>query len=430
VTHLMLALCRVLAALALVVALAACERPEAAGGTVVHSRFGLAEIVSLDIYRDGGRLHMLLAGPETPGGERVLRYVRSGDAGRSWSEPVPLGAGQPAPVPVKRGNDVQIAAHGDRLFALWQTEGSGFAGAGPMVAAVSRDGGKSWRAGPNPAADDSRDGHAFADLAADATGTFHLVWLDSRGVVLAEDGTKRVAAAGAGRQGLMYARSADGGRSWTAHRRIDAGTCECCWNSLHAAGDGALYVLYRDIDPRDMALAVSADGGGRWRREGTVGAFGWDFDGCPHVGGALAVAADTGGGRDRMIATVWTGKADAAGLYALETAGPEAGWSAPALLGEQARHSDVAALPDGGALAVWDAYLESGPAVMLARRPADDSRWSEPRRLSASGARASHPRVAVDETAATVVWTELREIDGEARATAAIVVLPLRRNAS
>jgi len=370
-------------------------------------RFDLDAVTSFDVYRDGARLHLLIAGPAEEGGRPVLRYLASGDGGESWREPVALGEDQPAPEPVKRGNDVQIAAHGAHIVAQWQTSGTGFAGAGPMVTAVSEDGGRSWRPGPNPAADDSRDGHAFSDLIADREGRFHLVWLDSRGVVAAADGSSRVAAAGAGRQGLMYARSEDGGRSWTGHRRIDHATCECCWNSLRSGSDGRLYVLYRDIDPRDMALAVSPDGGENWRREGRVGAFDWAFEGCPHVGGGLALAG--GGGSERLLATVWTGKGEATGLYAVSAKDGPDGWSAPAILGEHARHSDLAGLADGSAIAVWDVYAREGLSIAAARYRPDSDGWGASRRLSPEGLRSSHPRIVAIGGEALVFFSARRE---------------------
>src|SRR3712207_7239577 len=60
-------------------------------------------------------------------------------------------------------------------------------------------------------------------------------------------------------------------------------------------------LLYRDKNPRDMALVASADAGATWGEPVRVGRFDWDFDGCPHVGGGLATA-QTGAGiraRDR-----------------------------------------------------------------------------------------------------------------------------------
>jgi len=404
------------------------ENEEAAaqmGPEPTHHSFGLAEIRSVDVYADAGKLHVLVAGAKKPDGTPVLRYVQSADGGQTFSEPVALGADQPPPERANRGDDVQIAADGDRLVALWQVAGNGFAGAGPMVTALSGNGGESWQAGPNPAADDTRKGHGFSDLLADTQGRFHLVWLDSRGIVETADGGKRVAAKSAGKQGLMYARSETSGRAWAGHTRIDGATCECCWNSLREGADGQLYVLYRDIAPRDMALAVSPDAGETWRKRGALAGFGWDFDGCPHVGGGLAATGKEG----NLAATLWTGQAEDAGLYALTSRDGGKDWSDPAPLGEDARHSDVALMAGGSTLAVWDAPAEDGTAVFLARKPADGTRWSAPRKLSQTGERASHPRVvALGNGSAAIVWTVTPENAG--RQVAITRVQELARGAS
>src|SRR5690606_6681817 len=125
----------------------------------------------------------------------------------------------------------------------------------------------------------------------------HLVWLDNRD----------------GAQGLRYARSADGGRSWSANLTLDARTCECCWNAIAAGPDGSLAVLYRDKDPRDMAVVHSTDGGRTWSRPSAVGTFGWGIEGCPHVGGSVVL---TRGERGPVgLAVVWNGDEGNAGAF-------------------------------------------------------------------------------------------------------------------
>src|SRR5262245_65139412 len=141
----------------------------------------------------------------------------------------------PRPDVVHRGMDVQVAASGRRVVAVWQTRGAGHFRGGPMATAISADGGATWSAGPNPAEGGSTQAQGFIDIAADSEGHFHIVWLDSRG----------------GAQGLRYARSTDGGLRWSKNQTLDPETCECCWNTITTAPGGAIAVLYRDKDPRD-----------------------------------------------------------------------------------------------------------------------------------------------------------------------------------
>lgn len=101
----------------------------------------LQEIRSFDVYADQGSLHVLLAG--TVGEQQampVLRYLRSGDGGHTWSAPAAISTGKaPLNQSIHRGNDVQIAAAGKRLMAVWQVPGSGFKGRGPLATAISSD---------------------------------------------------------------------------------------------------------------------------------------------------------------------------------------------------------------------------------------------------------------------------------------------------
>ena len=333
-------------------------------------------VVGLDVYAQGPTVDVLLA--ERTASGVVLRHQRSRDGGLTWSEPRRV----PADVKsARRGDEPQIAAVGDRLVALWTRPGGNRFGKGPFGTALSADGGATWTSGPNPADDGREDGHAFADLAADEAGTLYLAWLDSRD----------------GAQGLRAAVSRDSGRTWETNGSPDARSCECCWNRVAAAGRDGAYVLYRDRDPRDMALVATRDGGREWTRRGSVGAFAWQFEGCPEVGGGL-VAQATG----RLDAVVWTGEEKRQGVYALGSTDDGRTWSAPAALGTKAARSPDLARAGSVLQAIWE---EHG-AVFGARSRDDGRTWSAPERLSAEGVRASRPCVVTAGERFLAAWTE------------------------
>ena len=359
-----------------------------------------AGVAGLDVYVDGPRVHLLLATRAAAKDKPRLSYVGSADGGATWSDPVPLGAGQSGPDPVKRGADAQIAAAGDRLVAAWTTGAETRFGRGPLATAVSSDGGRTWRPGPNPADDGLETDHAYVDLATDDAGAFHAVWLDGR------DGPD------AGK-GLRYARSTDGGATWSANATLDGQCCECCWNAIQALPGGRVNVLYRNRDPRDMSLVASADGGRTWAEPVAVGAFDWAFDGCPHVGGALAGGAGgDGGSADRtLFGVVWTAKGgDDTGVFAL--ASPDGGttWNPPVPLGgPQSNRPDVASPGGPRAAAVWDAYVDGGASVIFSATTTDGgATWSDPQRLSDDAAVATHPRVIATKAGFRAFWTEQR----------------------
>lgn len=420
------------ALLFVIAGLTACTgAPTADSGGGKRPRFqadpGLKGTDSLDVYADGATIHALLAEGGQAQKTALLRYTRSEDGGETWSAPVAIDTGAAPLAPMKRGNDVQIAASGTRLVAVWQTSGAGFRGRGPLATAISNDGGKTWTAAPNPADDGSRGGHAFVDIAADASGAFHLVWLDdrTRGSSAGSKephrlearspaagasgkhrmhGSKGGKSAGEATQGLRYARSTDGGRTWSRNATVDEKTCSCCWNTLAASPNGALYLLYRDAaGTRDMALAQSNDGGRRWRNVSPVGAFGWKFEGCPHVGGGLAAPGD-------LHSLVWTGEEHQSGMYYLRSGDEGSSWTAPLRIGESsAAHGDAAAMDPARIALVWDASDAQGAGVYAMDSGDNGQTWSQPRRLSAPGLTASHPRIVATPFGFRVFWTEARE---------------------
>jgi hypothetical protein len=328
---------------------------------------------SLDVYRDGAAIHLLTG--EIRGGAHTLWHRRSLDEGRSWSVPARVDAGLAPARHFKRGDDAQIAASGERVVAIWSIAGTGWMGSGPFAAAVSADGGKTWRAARTPADTGATTGHGFADLLFAPDG-LHAAWLDSRDKA----------------QGLRAARSRDFGESWEANVSVARGTCECCWNTLHQS-QGRLRVLYRGKGPRDMALAETRDGVA-WQRKGRVGAFDWEFKGCPETGGGLAQTPDGG-----LHALVWTARDGSQGLHHLATLDGGATWSAPRRLTGKGQHGDLAA--SGGALAAaWD---EIG-AIEFAQSNDAGRSWSRARRLAAGDA--THPRLVATSTGYLVLWTQ------------------------
>lgn len=338
---------------------------------------GSSGVNSLDVCLSGSREHLLIG--ETASGEKPrLLYYSSSDGGHTWSQPVEVSKGLAAPHWLARGADAQIPAAGDCVIAVWQTAGGDAYGGGPMATALSSDGGKTWRPGPNPGDDGLNIGHGYIDITADDRGAFHLVWLDSRN----------------GKQGLYYARSDDGGEHWSENVAIDSATCECCWNAIKAC-DGKLFVLYRDMDPRDMKMARSDDGGRSWRTM-PVGVFDWHFNGCPEVGGGLAFTPN------ELHAVTWTGRQEVAGVYTWNSKDDGAIWESHRLDGPSARNPDIASRGNELA-AVWD---ESGKGIFAASSRDSGKTWTTARVPEANEG-ATHPRVVGGVTGFRVFWTEL-----------------------
>ncbi|MGQ0512083.1 MAG: sialidase family protein [Betaproteobacteria bacterium] len=333
-----------------------------------------AGFASLDVYRDRDQIHVL-SGEQA--GERMALWHRRSVDGKTWTGPTRVDRPGAEPSGVRPNNDAQIAALGNEVVAVWPVAGTGWGGSGPLASALSSDGGKTWRAGPNPSETGLTTGHGFVDLLFDGKG-LHAVWLDGRDKA----------------QGLRYARSTDAGRTWLPSMTIAVATCECCWNSLLSV-DGAIHVLYRGKDPRDMQMAV-ADGGG-WKRRGAVGAFNWQVKGCPETGGALVSAAG------QMHALAWTGSDRHIGLHVLASADRGLTWTDPVRIGgRDARHADLAVAEDGTLAAVWD----EGDRVWFARSRDTGKTWAKPEQVSASGAEGTFPRIIPAGRGPILLWGE------------------------
>jgi hypothetical protein len=338
--------------------------------------------VALDVYANGDRLELLVA--EDPGTGPILIHRRSVDGGETWSAPVAIEPSRGRLAPPSRNMDPQIVGAGDDLVAIWSAPSAlSKWSAGNLATARSRDGGRTWTLGPSPNDDTGTGEHAFIDAAAAADGALYLVWLDAR----------------AGQQGLHFALSTDRGVTWRPNVTIDGESCECCWNTITVGWDDTPLVLYRDV-PRDMALARSDDRGRTWRRTGTVGAFGWEIQGCPDVGGGL-----TRGAAGELFAAVWTGEDSRLGLYTLRSADNGRTWEAPRRVGsDRSWHADIA-YASGTVYVAWDLNGAAG-AIEWSRSTDGGRTWTPPARVSTGPARPSHPKLAVMSGRVRIFWTE------------------------
>lgn len=341
----------------------------------------MSGVMSLDVYAQDGTLHLLTGVIQD--GTRSLMHQRSADEGKTWSPAVRVDTHSPVNM-FRRGNDAQIAASAQEIVAVWTAKGTGWGGGGPLAAAVSRDGGKSWRPTSPPADDGATTTHAFPELFANASG-FGLAWIDNRNA----------------KTGVRYAELARAGMRWSQNVTVEAVSCECCWNTAALKGS-KIFLMYRGNQPRDMMLASAQDAGGSsWQRTAPVGAFDWRIEACPETGGSLIVAPS-----GAMHALAWTGKDKSVGLHYLASRDDGRTWSEPFRMGsEDARRSALVAAPDGALAAAWDDTNDNRIHVALSR---DGMKWSGERTVSEAGARAIGPRVVAVKEGFRVFWTEAR----------------------
>ena len=351
----------------------------------------IGSVVSLDVSTHKDILDLVVA-TETEIGP-TLTHRRSKDGGRTWSPDTKVEMSGTTISNAMRGLDPQIAAQDDHIFVVWTTPGEGQHGVGPFGTATSDDGGKTWRKGTNPADDDSKKGHAFIESIVDQSGVLHVVWLETRAT-----------------RGLFAATSRDFGKTWAKTVTVDALTCECCWNKMLSLRPGETHLLYRDKDPRDMAIAVTSDSGVSWKRLATVGDFKWPINACPFTGGGLAVTGS--GATERLHSTIFSGMKDHRGVSYFASKDNGNTWSEPLALGEgRGQHSDLASM-GRDLVVVYDVTDPDDGTVVGVKRSGDEgASWTAFTRLSPHGSKADFPRVVSVKGRFVAFWTE-KDKDG------------------
>jgi thiol-disulfide isomerase/thioredoxin len=339
-------------------------------------------VMSVDVQQQGDKVHMLLG--KQHGDFQSLWYQKSNDKGKTWQQPVLIKDKFKAKF--NRGNDARLAVQGDKLVAVWMSWKQNVRfNAGPMQMMRSDDAGQTWH--DADVAADWQGPHGFFAMAGNDDG-IGIVWLDNR------DQSK-------GFQGLRYSHTTDGGTSWKVNQTLDKQTCSCCWNTTHYDHNGNLYVLYRDKKPSDMAIAKVSPNQA-FQRLSTVGAFNWDFDGCPHIGGSIAFDQ-----QQTIHTLVGTAHDEYAGVHYQYSKDGGLTWSASQQMGDDtAVHSDIAVTKANHVVATWDYMTEHGLQVVYATKQLDDKQWSDAQIISTQEKSATHPRVLAFEDSALIVWTE------------------------
>ncbi len=167
----------------------------------------------------------------------------------------------------------------------------------------------------------------------------------------------------------------------TPAQTVDPLTCQCCRTALFASSTGDVILAYRDLTEskvRNMAWAVSRSGAD-FELRGDVADDAWMVNGCPESGPRFT---ETAGG------TIWLAWFNG-GASTIETASSESGGPfvrRGAVVRGAFNHPDLGTLPDGRLVLVYEALGDGKRAVEARISDAAHSKWSEPAVLAADGA--------------------------------------------
>jgi hypothetical protein len=291
-----------------------------------------------------GTLHLLYYSGDPAGGN--LYYVKSSDAGRTWSAPLRVNSEEGTAIAAGtiRGGQIAIGKNG-RVHVTWNGSSkaepkgplnpeSGQPGA-PMLYSHLNDSGTAFEPERNLMTRTfGLDGGGT--IAADSAGYVYVAW----------HGKAPGAAQGeAGRQ-VWIAKSNDNGNTFSAEQpawKHQTGACGCCGMSMFVDSKGIVRVLYRSATEnvhRDIYLLTSQDHGRSF--EGRT-LHPWEINACPMSSMAFGEA-------DGKIEGAWeTGRQvyfeNLEDVNAAPVRAPEGSKSH--------KHPRIAISPNGYTLMVW-----------------------------------------------------------------------------
>jgi hypothetical protein len=161
--------------------------------------------------------------------------------------------------------------------------------------------------------------HGMHSLAVAGDGRIYAAWLDERNVHTPQPSTKGEGHHMESNRDLYLAYSTDGGRTFSANKKVASDACPCCKTALTVSPDGTLFAGWRQVLPgsfRHIAVAGSTDGGKNFSTPVIVSDDHWVLQGCPVSGPSLSVDRASGN-----LKVVWyaAGEGSAAGIYFAES---------------------------------------------------------------------------------------------------------------
>src|SRR5215208_6965891 len=227
---------------------------------------------------------------------------------------------QPGVATAWRGDQPSLAVGPDgSVYVVWtaRVESAGKHGTDVFLS-VSSDRGQSFASEVKINDDKALNDHGMHSLAVAKDGRIYVGWLDERNVNKLKPSMTGEGHHMESNRDLYLAYSTDGGRTFSANRKVASDACPCCKTSLAVSVDGTLYAGWRQVLPgnyRHIAVASSTDGGTKFSAPVIVSDDRWMLQGCPVSGPSLSVDKASG-----LLKIVWFagGENGAPGLYFAE----------------------------------------------------------------------------------------------------------------
>ena len=259
---------------------------------------------------------------------------------------------QPGAATAWRGDQPSLAVAPDgALYVLWTARVEAKDKHGTDVyLSVSNDRGQSFASEVKVNDDKEPNAHGMHSLAVAKDGRIYAAWLDERNVHQPQPSTKAEGHHMESNRDVFVSYSTDGGRTFSANRKVAMEACPCCKTALAVAADGTLYAGWRQVLPgsfRHIAVAASNDGGTTFSQPVIVSDDRWVLQGCPVSGPSLSVDRAS-----ENLKVVWyaAGEGSAPGVYFAESNDKGRSFSARQLLSQETVRGTPALTAD---IAIW-----------------------------------------------------------------------------
>lgn len=345
-----------------------------------------------------------------PDGRVLLSWVEpAGEAGHSLRFAArPKGGAWSAPETIAEGRDwfvnwadfPSLAVLPDgTFFAHWLAKSGPGTYAYDVRVTASRDAGKSWSTPVVPHRDGTQTEHGFVSMTPWDPRTMGLVWLDGRKTAGASHEGHGSSAA---EMSLVHSTLDAEGRLGP-ETVLDQRVCDCCQTDAVLA-DGATVVVYRDRTEKEVRdMSVVRFSGGRWSEPRALARDGWEINGCPVNGPAIAASG-------RKVAVAWFTAADEKARVNVafssdsgETFGAPVGVDGGRPLGRV----DVVFLADGVALVSWLEQAANGTELRVQRISPSGRVGDALRVADSSSARSSgFPRMVGSGAEVILAWRD------------------------
>lgn len=269
-----------------------------------------------------------------------------------------------SPVRVNRQQGIAAAWRGDQpsvavgangaVYVVWTMRVEGARHGTDLFMSVSNDRAQTFASEVKINDDKVPGPHGMHSLAVANDGRVYVGWLDERNIAKPEPSAKGEGHHMESNRDLFIAHSTDGGRTFSANRKVASEACPCCKTALAVSADGTLYAGWRQVLPgsfRHIAVVSSTDGGASFSSPVIVSDDRWMLQGCPVSGPSLSV--DKAG----ALKVVWfaAGEANAPGLYFAESRDKARSFSGRQLLSQEGVRGTPALAMDANndAIALW-----------------------------------------------------------------------------